>query len=281
MWSDDSGVMAPEQLVWIHPRRVSYACDPGDLDPWTPRLHDPDDWESPFGGVYGTPITAFHRDKFLFHETAPLGVHRTGEGLFAGVVHFLLMYEWDLRDLMALVELLGRPPIVGYFNAGGAKAAVPAAGVVKFDGATQATDAHLKALADAIYKVSGSMRAVLADTTRVEAVKLGDRATPLQLEVARFLEGNLSKAINGTTGVTDIVAGARAAHETAWKQSLSFWRYDVRRACSVLSQLAARMVRANPGRYGLRCPTPVVWSPDLLPQNDTAATGKDATKDPA
>ena len=35
----------------------------------------------------------------MLHETAPLGVHRTGEGLFAGNVWFLLMYEWDLRDL--------------------------------------------------------------------------------------------------------------------------------------------------------------------------------------
>ncbi len=198
-------------------------------------------------------------------------MHRTGEGLFAGVVHFLLMYEWDLRDLMALVELLGRPPVVGYYNAGGARAAQTAAGVAKFDGATQATDKHVQALADAIYKVSGSMRAVLADTTRIEPVKLGDRVSPLQLEVARFLEASLSKAVVGTTGVTDIVAGARAAHETAWKQSLTHWRYDVRRACSVLMWIAARMVRANPARYGMRCPPPVVWSPDLLPSNDTPA----------
>jgi hypothetical protein len=46
-------------------------------------------------------------------------------------------------------------------------------------------------------------------------------------------------------------------------QSLTFWRYDVRRVCGWMGDLARRMVAANPGRYGLNCPSPVVWSPDV------------------
>ena len=49
------------------------------------------------------------------------------------------------------------------------------------------------------------------------------RATPIRLEVGRHIEGLISKAITGTTGVTDLVAGARAAHDVAWRQALAYW----------------------------------------------------------
>ena len=273
LWSDESGVMAPERVVWVHPRRLSYACAFNDPEPWALRLHDPDDPTSPFSGAYGVPITRWHADKFILHETAPLGVQRTGEGLLAGIVWFLLMYEWSWRDLMALVELLGRPGVIGYFAAGGAKAA-ERGGVVKHDGPQNATADDVVALTAAVRSVSGSLRAVLSDRTRVEPLKFDAAATPLQLEAIRHIEASVSKAINGTTGVTDIVAGSRAAQEVAWMQSLTFWRYDVRRVCGWFGDLARRMVAANPARYGLGCPAPVVWSPDTeRPESTTPADG--------
>ncbi len=274
MWSDESGVMAPERVAWVHPRRLSYECPLQDPDPWTIRLHDPDDPTSPFAGAYGVPISAWHPDKFILHETAPLGVQRTGEGLFAGVVWHLLMYEWSWRDLMALVELLGRPGVIGYYAAGGAKAA-DRGGALKLDGPQNATPEDVTALTSAVRSVSGSLRAVLSDRTRVEPLKYDSTATPLQLEAIKHIEALVSKAINGTTGVTDIVAGSRAAQEVAWMQSLTFWRYDVRRVCGWFGDLGRRMVAANPGRYGLSCPAPVVWSPDTeRPEPKTAAEKK-------
>lgn len=283
VWDDaEAGFMCPERLAWVHPRRLSYACALGDPEPWTIRLHDPDDPMSPFAGSYGTPITTWHRDKFIFHETSPLGVQRTGEGLFAGVVWYLLMYEWSWRDLMALIELLGRPGVIGYYNAGGAKSA-DRGGVVKGDGARNATSDEVSALVSVTRSVSGSLRAVLSDTTRVEPLKYDTASSPLQLEAIKHIEGLLSKAVNGTTGVTDIVAGSRAAQQVAWQQSLTYWRYDVRRACGWLGDLARRMVAANPGRYGVRCPAPVVWSPDVeKPEPKTDAQKKtDPAADPA
>ncbi len=270
LWSDSSGIMAPERLAWVHPRRLSYACPINDPDPWTIRIHDPDDPYSPFFGAYGIPISRWHADKFILHECTPLGVHRTGEGLLAGLIWYLLMYEWSWRDLLALIELLGRPGHIGYYAAGGAKNAAVSVGQSKFDGTRPASPEEQKALVSAVRNVSGSLRAVLADTTRVEPLQYGQRATPLQLEAIQHIEQLISKVVSGSTGVTDIVAGARAAHEVAWMQSLTFWRYDVRRVCGWLGDLAARMVRANPGRYGLGCPTPEIYSPDTEPPEPPA-----------
>ena len=278
LWTDeDAGFMAPEHALWIHPRRLSYACPVGDAEPWTIRLHDPDDWTSPFSGPYGKPITLWHPDKFVFHETVPLGVHKTGEGLFAGVIWYLVMYEWDWRDLMALVELLGRPAVIGYYNAGGAKAD---GSLAKTNGDHKASQEQIAALDRVVKQMSGSLRAALADTTRVEALQHGQRATPLQLEVAKHIEALISKALNGTTGVTDIVAGSRAAQQVAWQQSLTFWRYDVRRVCGWLRDVAGRMVRANPRRYGLGCPVPEVFAPEIE-SAAPAATGTTGAESPA
>lgn len=260
LWSDESGIMCPERVAWVHPRRLSYACPIGDLEPWVIRIHDQDDPTSPFYGAYGVPITRYHPDQFILHETTPIGVHRTGEGLFSGGVWYLLMYEWSWRDLMALIELLGRPGVIGYYAAGGAKAD---GALKKYNGERNASPDEVDALVSVVRSVSGSLRAALADTTRVETLQHGQKATPLQLDAIQHIEALLSKLVNGTTGVTDIVAGSRAAQEVAWMQSLTYWRYDVRRACGWLSDLARRMVAANPGRYGLGCPTPEVFSPDI------------------
>ncbi len=282
LWDDsEAGFMCPERLAWVHPRRLSYACALGDSDPWTIRLHDADDPTSPFGGMYGVPITAWHADKFVLHECSPLGVQRTGEGTFAGVVWYLLMYEWSWRELMALVEILGRPGVIGYYSAGGAKSA-DRGGALKFDGARNSTVDEVNALMSVVRSVSGSLRAVLSDTTRVEPLKYDTVSSPLQLEAIKHIEGLLSKAINGTTGVTDIVAGSRAAQEVAWMQSLTYWRADVRRVCGWLGDLARRMVAANPGRYGVRCPAPVVWSPDTEhaePTTNAQKSGDPATQE--
>lgn len=279
-WTDqNAGFMAPERALWVHPRRLSYACPLGDPEPWTIRLHDPDDPTSPFYGLYGVPISNWHPDKFVLHETAPLNVHKTGEGLLAGVIWFLLMYEWDWRDLMALIELLGRPGTIGYYNAGGAKSATRDAKQLRGDGVRDASPDEVNALVAAVRSAGGSLRAVLADTTRVEPLQHGQRATPLQLEAIKHIEQLISKIISGSTGVTDIVPGARASHEVAWMQSLTFWRYDVRRWCAWLMDIAARMVRANPGRYGVNCPPPEAWSPDLERPDPT--TDAEKANDPA
>ena len=278
MWERDGRELRPDHFEWVHPRRLSFAAPYGDPDPWALRLHDPDDPQSPFSGPYGTRIASFHPDKFVVHTTSPLGLQPTCDGLYAGCVWHLLMYEWSWRDLMALVELLGRPGIIGYYSAGGAKAALPAPGVTKLDGGRFSTDAEVERLRRVVLSASGAMREVLSDTTRVEPLRFDQRATPLQREVLQHLEGLLSKAINGSTGVSDLVAGARAAHQVAYAQSFTFWRSDVRRVCSVISQLFARYVAANPGIFPANTPAPRLWSPDV--EATRAPTTKDSNDAP-
>jgi hypothetical protein len=281
MWERDGREVRPTSFAWVHPRRISLAAPYGDPDPWAFRLHDPDDPTSPFGGAYGVKLSDFHPDKFLTHTTAPLGLQATCDGLFAASVWYLLMYEWHWRDLCALVELLGRPPLIAYYAAGGAKSSQPTAGVANFNGGKNASDAEIAAAERAIYSASGSLRATLADTTRVEPLRFDQRATPLQREALEHLERLLSKLLNGSTGVSDVVAGARASHQVAYAQSFTFWRADVRRICSAVRSVFGRYVAANPGRFPVGTPVPELWSPDLLAKSDPAATDRTTAPKPS
>ena len=283
MWARDGREIVVDYLAAVHPRRLSYAAPYGDPEAHILRLHDPDDPQSPFSGAWGVPITHFHPDKFLVHTTSPLGLQPTCDGLFAGGVWYLLMYEWCLRDLLALIELLGRPGHIGYYASGGAKAAGAASAgqrVPQFDGerrlASSEEIAHLQRI---VRGVSGSLREVLADTTRVEPLRYENRATPLQREAIEHLERLLSKLINGADSISDLKAGARAAQQVMYAQSFTFWRSDVRRVCSVVSSLFARYIRANPDFFGAHCPTPRLWSPDL--ERSRGETTNPTDKDPA
>jgi Protein of unknown function (DUF935) len=274
MWVRDGRELRVDRLVAVHPRRLSLAAPHGDPEASALRLHDPDDPDSPFSGPYGTPLTRFHPDKFLVHTTSPLGLQPTCDGLFAAAVWYLLMYEWSWRDLMALIELIGRPAHLGYYAAGGAKAAHPLPGVAKLDGVRFATDAEIEKLRRVVTGVSGSLRDVLADTTRVEPLRYDRDVTPVQREALEHLERLLSKLVNGADSISDLRPGARAAQQVLYAQSLTFWRADVRRVCSAITWLFGRYVAANPGIFPEGTPTPELWSPDLeTPRGSLADVG--------
>ena len=282
MWARDGREISIDHLAAVHPRRLSYAAPYGDPEAHILRIHDPDDPQSPFAGAWGVPITHFHPDKFLVHQTSPLGLQPTCDGLFAGSVWFLLMYEWTLRDLLDLIALLGRPGHLGYYASGGAKAAGAASAgqkVPQFDGERRLASAdeiaHLQRI---VRGVSGSLREVLADTTRVEPLRYDQRTTPIQREALEHIERLISKLINGADSISDLKAGARAAQQVMYAQSFTFWRSDVRRVCSVVSSLLAKYVRANPDFFGASCPTPRLWSPDL--DRSRGATTNPTEKDP-
>ncbi len=272
MWARDGRELRLDHLVAVHPRRLSLAAPPGEPDATALRLHDPDDPESPFSGPYGVPLSRFHADKFLVHTASPLGLQPTCDGLFAAAVWYLLMYEWSWRDLMALIELLGRPAHIGYYAAGGARAAHPTPGVAKLDGVRMATDAEVDKLRRVVMGISGSLRDVLADTTRVEPLRYDHDVTPLQRETLEHLERLLSKLVNGADSISDLRPGARAAQEVMYAQSFTFWRSDVRRVCAAVSWLFARYVAANPRLFPEGTPAPELWSPELDAARDRLAS---------
>lgn len=285
MWQRDGREVRPEHLEALHARRLSFAAPYGDPEPWVLRIHDPDDPHSPFSGPYGTPITAFHPDKFLAHQTSPLGLQPTCDGLFAAAVWYLLFYEWSWRDLMALIELLGRPSHIGYYAAEGAKSASSARlpGAPKMDGGRFASPEEIEKLRRVVSSVSGSLRDVLPDTTHVDPLRYDQRTTPLQREALDHLERLMSKLLNGADSISDLKPGARAAQQVMYAQSFTFWRGDVRRVISVINALFARYVLANPGMYPANTPPPELWSPDLEASRGqtTAPTEKDPNDAPA
>lgn len=276
LWERTGGETVPVELAWIEPRRISYACDLSAIDPWEMRI-----WDQYGGGPFdrwnGVPLSNFHPDKFLQHRPRVRGSQPTREGLFAIIVWWTLFYVWDWRDLMAAIELLGRPPVVAYYAAGGAKADGT---VSKLNGDRNATKEEVAAAKRAVDAVSGSLRAVLADTTRLEGLTLPLAGTnPIQLQAAETIERLISKAINGVDSVSDLKPGARAAVEVQERTSLTFWRADCRYAASALQRLIARYIRANPGRFG-DCPLPQVKAktdePDYLAMLDRVAKARAA-----
>lgn len=258
-WRRWEGLMAPVELTRIAERRLSYACDRFDPDPWSLRVWDQGDALSPFGGFYGVKVSDLHPDKFLVHEPRVVGGHRASEGLFAVLCWYWLFGVYSWKHLMALLEAFGRPPVIGYYNAGGAKAD---GALGKSNGERKATREEVDAGKLALSAMSGSLRAMLPDTVRLEALKFEIPANPAQILTSDRVDAYMSKAINGTTGVTDIVAGARSAHETAAKQAMTPYRADCRDVARVGTELFRRFVRANPDYFGANCPLPRMVASD-------------------
>lgn len=254
-WQRDGRLIAPVALSRVAERRLSYACDRYDPDPWAVRIYDEGDPTSAFAGLYGTKLSRFHADKFLIHEPRVAGQHRAAEGLFSVVGWYWLFGVWSWRDLMRLLEMVGRPPIVGYYSAGGAKADGQLA---KLNGDRNATSQEIAAARAAVLGMSSALRVVLPDTVRLEALRYDIPTTPTQILTQDKVDALMSKAINGTSSATDVVPGSRAAMQVGERATLTYWRADCRRVARALTEVFRRFVRANPDVFGAGCPTPTV-----------------------
>jgi phage gp29-like protein len=267
VWERADGELYLVGCEEVAPRRLSYACDPHDSRPWALRLHDAGYSESIFSDAYGVPLVDLPQEKLLVTRRRVRGAEPTREGIFAVIVWQYLFKHWAWRDVMSLAELIGRPPVVGYYNAGGAKADGELA---KGNGPRNASKEDIAALRKAINGLSGSLRAVLADTTRVDTLKYELPTTPIQLEISREIDAAVSKAIHGVANLSDLKAGARAAVEAQERTSYTFWRSDCRIAQRNLSRLFALYIRANPQRFGAECPLPIARA-KVEPAADTVA----------
>lgn len=254
-WMRDGRLMVPARLSRVAERRLSYACDRYDPDPWALRIYDEGDPTSAFSGLYGEKLSRFHPDKFLVHEPRVAGQHRAAEGLFAVVCWFWLFGVWSWRDLMRFLETTGRQPVIGYYAAGGAKAD---GALIKTNGDRAASAQEIAAARAAVHSMSSALRAVLPDTVRLEALRFDTPTTPTQILTQNQVDTLISKAINGTSGVADIVAGSRASQEVAERATMTYWRADCRRVARVLTEVFRRFVRANPDFFGAGTASPVV-----------------------
>lgn len=256
LWSRDGGDLVLLGAESIDARRLSYWCDRHDPRPWALRLLDEHGADTPYVGHYGVPIEDLPREKILVCLARVRGAQRTREGMAAVLIWYLLFKSWSWRDVMALAEMIGRPPMVGYFAAGGAKA----------DGSTKqnngdrfATDEDIAALRKAALAVSGSLRAILPDTTKLDTLDYQHPTSePIQLAISRVVDAHTSKVVHGVANLSDLQPGARAAVEVQERTSFTFWRSDVRDASRMLARMLALYVRANPQRFGEDCPLPIV-----------------------
>lgn len=269
MWERVDGQTVPTDLELIDTRRLSYACDRDEPDPWALRIWDPDDVSSQFNGWFGARLddsVYWHPDKVLVSEPRVRGAQKSREGLFSTIVWYWLFRTWSWRDVMSLTEMIGRTPVIGYFAAGGAKTQ---GAREQFSGTRNASKEEIKALKRAVEQVHGSLRAVLADTTRIEPLEFkvpgGDR--PIQLAVSASIDALESKAVNGVDSMSDLKPGARAAVEVQERVSMTFWRSDCRMAADLMSEVLRRYVRANPARFGSDCPVPRVKAETEPPEN--------------
>ena len=254
VWRRDARVILPEACVRIAERRWSYISDPYDPKAWVPRLLD-DQPTTPFYKLpYGVPVDEVHPDKLLVHRRRMVGGHAAGEGLFSALVWLWLFQKSSWRDLMRLQEMLGVPPVIGYFNAGGAKAD---GAIAKFNGDRKSTDVDQRLLREVVSMMTGTLRAVLPDTVKLEALKFEVPTSPIQLTTTERIDKLTARIVNGTDGVSSIVPGSRAAQQVAADQAMTPYRGDARYAATRATILFSRFVRANPDRFGADCPTPM------------------------
>ncbi|MEZ4395124.1 MAG: DUF935 family protein [Polyangiales bacterium] len=260
-WERDGRLFAPVRWSRVAERRLSYACDRYDPDPWAVRIYDEGDPTSPFGGLYGEKLSRFHPDKFLIHEPRVAGQHRAAEGLFSVVGWYWLFGVWSWRDLMRLLEMVGRPPIVGYYSAGGAKAD---GALTKMNGERNATDKEIAAARAAVLGMSSALRTVLPDTVRLEALRYDIPTTPTQILTQDQVDKLMSKAINGTASATDVVPGSRAAMEVAKRATYPLAR-----------RLPPRRAGAHRGVQALRAGEPTCSAPGVRSHGAGQGRGRD------
>jgi phage gp29-like protein len=266
-WLRDGREVLPAALERLLERRCSYACAWEDPRPWALRLLDEDAIDRP---VYGVPFEDFGADKVLVHEPRVLGGVRTLEGLFSAIVWYSVFTVWTWRDLMALNEMIGRPPAVTYYAAGGARMGREG----EFNGARNATDKEIAAGQAATFNLSGSLRAVLPDTVRLELLKIQlPTGEPVQLLTEDRANRLISKAIHGIDTFSDLKPGARAAQEVQERTGNTPWRARCYRVAAQLGRVLGWYVRANPGVFGVDCPLPCV-EPDIEPAVDRLKTAQ-------
>lgn len=255
LWTRDGGAIAPEGLSLIGTRRLSLACDPADPDPWALRLWDADGIDQTrFSGQWGTKLSDLGADKVLAFEPRVRGAQKTREGLFAVIVWFELFRVWSWRELMALAEMVSRPPVIAYYAAGGARAD---GDTRKMNGERYASPDEKAAAQRVVLAKTGALRALLPDTVRLEALRYSLPTTdPVPILTSRECEALVSKTIHGVANLSDLKAGARAAVEAQERTTYTFWRADCRSTTRLVTGLFARYVRANPQRFGEGCPVP-------------------------
>lgn len=275
LWERDGGVVLVEGLAHIDQRRLSLACDADDPDPWALRIWDADGVDqTPFSGIYGRKASEFGPDKFLAFEPSIRGSQKTREGLFSVVVWYDLFRTCSWRELMALQEMVSRPPVIAYYAAGGAKAD---GAVAQFNGQRQASKEERDAARKAIYAPTGALRALLPDTVRLDALRYSLPTTdPVPILTSRECEALISKAINGVANLSDLKAAARAAVESQERTSFTFWRADCRSIERLVGRIFGRIIRANPQRFGEGCPVPR-YVAKTQPPKDVKAAGERIT----
>jgi len=255
IWKRDAGVVYPDAVARIAERRFSYAADRFDPRPWVPRLLDDTQPDSRFfRPPYGVAIDTLHRDKVLLHRRRVVGGHPASEGIFAVMVWFWLFQTSSWRDLMRLQEMLGVPPVIGYYSAGGAKAD---GAVAKLNGERKTTLEELTLARTTLAMMTGALRALLPDTIHLEPLKFDMPKSPIQLMTTERIDKLTARVVNGTDGVSSIVAGSRASQEVAAGQAMTPYRADARYGARQASILFARYVRANPDAFGASCPLPM------------------------
>lgn len=255
IWMRDGALVVPDACARIAERRLSLAADAYDPEPWKPRILDDAQANSPFfQPPYGVRVDAIHRDKILLHRRRVVGGHQASEGLFAVLVWFWFFHTASWRDLMRLQEMLGVPPVVGYYAAGGAKAD---GAVAKQNGDRKATKEELDLARSTLQMMTGALRALLPDTIKLDTLKYELPANPVQLATSARIEKMVARVVNGTDGVSSIVAGSRAAQQVAAEQAMTPYRADCRYVARVATMLFARMIRANPDTFGASCPVPL------------------------
>lgn len=176
MWEMVGGKVVPIDLVWIHPKKLSW------VNSLTPRILTEDD---PAMGIEPPPWkTIYHRYR------ARSGFDmRAGSLRVLAYLYLLKIYAW--KDWAAHNEVYGMPLRVGKYPPG-------------------ISPADREALRDAIVNLGSDAGGIISKETEIEFIESSSRASGRQIPFAVMIDminREISKAILGQTLTTDTTGG--------------------------------------------------------------------------
>lgn len=209
IWRTDGGVWRPARIEWRDPRWFEFDRRDGRtlLLRGGAEGHGPAEPLKPFG--------------YVVH------VHRTKSGLpirggLARAVAWLYLFKiFDIKSWVEFLEVFGQPVRIGKYHSG-------------------ASDADKATLLRAVRSIARDVAAIIPDSMQMELIEAKISGTiTVQMEFAEWVDRQVSKAVLGQTGTTDVGqhVGTAKAHD---KVKDDIERDDARQVSNTLNDCLVR-----------------------------------------
>lgn len=181
VWKRKHSGMMIEELLPIHPKRLSYAVN------WRVHLWDENgnEYDQRLGRFPGVDLTSEYPDKFIVHTPLTMGGEvPTRQGLGRVLVWYALFSIWTQRDWMRFAEVYAQPWRVAFYDK------------------NTADQTDIDNIKNAMLEMSNATTAVLPNTTGFE-LKMPTGRIMIHESIRNAMNSDMSKVVLGQTLTTD------------------------------------------------------------------------------